>query len=134
MVATLEYRKVCLRPHASLKTVQHISNIGWTVVTLPPYSPDLAPSDFHHFGPMKCGLCGQHFPLYFAFLRAVKQWASSAGADFYEHGMQALVHRCRRCTPMVATMPKNSVLYLRICSIKQCYCAICIYCSFHGNK
>ena len=36
--------------------------------------------------------------------------------------------------PMVVTMSKNSVLWLRICSIKQCYCALCIYCSFHGNK
>jgi len=27
----------------------------------------------------------------------VEQWATSAGADFYERGMQALVHRWRKC-------------------------------------
>jgi glutamine synthetase type III len=27
-----------------------------------------------------------------AVVRAVKQWATSAGADFYKHGMQAVVH------------------------------------------
>ena len=30
-----------------------------------------------------------------AVVRAVKQWATSAGAEFYERGMQALVHRWR---------------------------------------
>jgi len=46
---------------------------------------------------MKDGLRGQHFPSNDAIVRAVKQWANSAGADFYECGMQALVHRWRKC-------------------------------------
>jgi len=46
---------------------------------------------------MKDGLCGQHFPSYNAVVRAVKQWATSAGADFYKRSMQALVHRWRKC-------------------------------------
>jgi hypothetical protein len=41
---------------------------------------------------MKDGLRWQHFPSYDAVVRAVKQRATSAGADFYERGMQALVH------------------------------------------
>jgi len=57
---------------------------------------------------MKDGLCGQHFPSNNADIRAVKQWATSAGANFYECGMQALVHRWQK--PMVVTMLKNSVL------------------------
>jgi hypothetical protein len=44
---------------------------------------------------MKDGLRGQHFPSNDAVVRAVKQWATSAGADFC--GMQALVHRWRKC-------------------------------------
>ena len=63
----------------------------------PPYSPDLALSDFHLFGPMKDGLRGQHFPSNDAAVRAVKRCAISAGADFYECGKQALVHRWRKC-------------------------------------
>jgi hypothetical protein len=46
---------------------------------------------------MKDGLRGQHFPSYDTVVRAVKQWATSAGADFYERGMQALVHRWLKC-------------------------------------
>ena len=85
------------RTHTSLKTVEHTVKLGWTIVPHRPYSPDLAPSDFHLFGPIKDGLCGQHFPSYVTVIWVVKQWATSAGADFYERGMQALVHRWRKC-------------------------------------
>ena len=85
------------RPHTSLKTMEHIANFGWTVLPHPPYSPDFAPSDFHLFGPMKDGLRGQHLPSNNAVVRAVKQWATSTGVDFYECSMQALVHRWRKC-------------------------------------
>jgi hypothetical protein len=46
---------------------------------------------------MKDGLHGQHFPSNGAVKRAVKQWATSAGADFHKHGVQALVHGWRKC-------------------------------------
>jgi hypothetical protein len=85
------------RPHISLKTVKHIVNLGWTVVPHPLYGPDLVPSDFHLFKSMKDGLPGRHFPSYDAIVQAVKQWVTSAGSDFYERSMQALVHRWRKC-------------------------------------
>jgi hypothetical protein len=34
----------------------------WEVLEHPPYSPDLAPSDCHLFGPLKHHLSAQHFP------------------------------------------------------------------------
>jgi hypothetical protein len=77
--------------------VEHIVNLGWTVKPHPLHSPDLAPFDFHLFRPMKFGLRGQHFPSNNAVTRAVKQWATSTGADFSERGMQALVHRWQNC-------------------------------------
>jgi len=59
------------RPHTILKTMEHISNLGWTVVLYPPSCSDLPPSDFHQ-----------------------KQWVASTGTDFYKCSMHALVH-CR---------------------------------------
>jgi histone-lysine N-methyltransferase SETMAR len=56
------------RPHTSLKTTEHIVNLGWTVVPYPLYRPDLAPSDFHLFRSTKDGLRGQHFPSYDAIV------------------------------------------------------------------
>ena len=61
------------RPHTSLKTMEHTANLGWTALPHPPYSPDLAPSDFRLFELMKGGLRGQHFPSNCAVIAAVKQ-------------------------------------------------------------
>ena len=38
------------RPHTAKKTRELIENFGWEVVPYPPYSPDLAPSDYHCLG------------------------------------------------------------------------------------
>ena len=46
---------------------------------------------------MKDGLRGQQFPSNGVVIRAVKQRIISTGAEFYERGMQALVHRWRKC-------------------------------------
>ena len=94
--ATLLLQHDNTRPHTSLKTVEHIVKLGSTVLPHPPYSPDLVPSAIHLFGPMKDGLRGQHFPNN-VVIEAVKQRTNSAGADFYECGMQALVHCWRKC-------------------------------------
>ena len=37
------------RPHTSLVTRQQLRELGWEVLLHPPYSPDLAPSDYHLF-------------------------------------------------------------------------------------
>ena len=80
------------RPQTRLRTVEHITSLGWTVLPHLPYSLNLAPSDFHLFRPMKDGLHGQHFPSNNTIIATVKQWVTSDGTDFYKHDMQALVH------------------------------------------
>ncbi|KYN38915.1 Prominin-like protein [Trachymyrmex septentrionalis] len=37
------------RPHTSLQTRQKLLALGWDVLPHPPYSPDIAPSDYHLF-------------------------------------------------------------------------------------
>ena len=80
------------RPHTSLRTMGNVSILGWTVLQHPQCSPDLVPSDFHLFGPMKCGLHEQHFPSNSAVIAAVKHWVPSADAHFYKCSMQTPVH------------------------------------------
>jgi histone-lysine N-methyltransferase SETMAR len=41
------------RPHTSAHTVDTLQKLRFEVLKHPPYSPDLAPSDFHLFGPLK---------------------------------------------------------------------------------
>jgi hypothetical protein len=70
------------RYHTSLKIVGYIVKLAGVSFLTEPHSPELAPSAFHLFGPMEDGLRGQHFPSNDSVVRAVKQWATSAGADF----------------------------------------------------
>ena len=41
------------RPHVANKTVNKLRKFHWEFLEHPPYSPDLAPSDFHIFNPLK---------------------------------------------------------------------------------
>ena len=41
------------RPHAACQTVTLLQRFGWDIITHPPYSPDLAPNDFHLFSKLK---------------------------------------------------------------------------------
>jgi len=78
--------------HTSLRTVEYTGSLGCSVIQHSPYGLDLASSDFHLFRPMINELHGQHFPSNGTIIAAVKQWVASAGADFYEYGMQVLVN------------------------------------------
>ena len=48
-------------PYTSLVTRQKLLNIGWNVMLHPPYSPDLAPSDYYLFRSLQNYLNGKTF-------------------------------------------------------------------------
>ena len=81
------------RPHTSSKTCNTLLIL---FALYPPYSLDLVHSDFYLFRPMEDGLRG-HVPSNDAVIAAVKQWVTPADADFYEHGVQTLVHCWQKC-------------------------------------
>ena len=49
------------RPYVSLMTRQKLLELGWEVLIHPPYSPDIAPSDFHLFRSLPNSLNGKKF-------------------------------------------------------------------------
>ena len=49
------------RPHAALETCQKIAEVGWEILSHPPYSPDIAPSDYHLFLFLQNFLTGKKF-------------------------------------------------------------------------
>ncbi|GBL96274.1 hypothetical protein AVEN_118801-1 [Araneus ventricosus] len=61
----------------------------------PPYSPDLAPSDFHLFRHLKHHLGGNHYKE--DVKTAVTSWLSEQAAIIYEEGIQNLVVRYDKC-------------------------------------
>jgi transposase len=85
------------RPHTALYPRECTAKFGWTILPHPPYSPDLTPSDFHLFGPIKDGLRGKQFPNTDAVIEAVKKWLSQTDSDFYGARIQRLLERWRKC-------------------------------------
>ncbi|KAJ4443207.1 hypothetical protein ANN_04874 [Periplaneta americana] len=78
---------------ALIVTPQKINTFGWEVLQHLPYSPDLASSDFHLFGPMKKFLVGHRFATDAEVQSIVRRWLYSNRTDFYEQGILKLVPR-----------------------------------------
>jgi histone-lysine N-methyltransferase SETMAR len=78
------------RPHTARLTLQVIQKNGWELLFHPPYSPDLAPSNYNLFGPLKDHLRGHHE----AVQEAVRIWLRGAGTDFYRRGIFQILQHC----------------------------------------
>ena len=52
------------RPHTSPHTGERMATVQWSLLPHGPYSPDLAPPDFHLFGSLKEALRGRCFAKY----------------------------------------------------------------------
>jgi histone-lysine N-methyltransferase SETMAR len=85
------------RPHTARLTLEAINNLGFELLPHPPCSPDLAPSDYHLFGPMKKALGGQKFASDLAVQRSVQQWIEQLATSFFATGIEKLVHRWDKC-------------------------------------
>ncbi|GBN35142.1 hypothetical protein AVEN_185117-1 [Araneus ventricosus] len=64
---------------------------------LPPYIPDLVPSDFHLFRHLKHHVSGNHYNDDENVKTAVTSWLSEQETSFYEEGIQNLVVRYDKC-------------------------------------
>ena len=60
------------------------------LVQHPPYSPDLAPSDFHLFPNMKRHLSGTHYNTYNDVISAADDFLDLQDNTLYENGIKAL--------------------------------------------
>jgi len=85
------------RPHTARRTLETVEQLGLEVLPHPPYSPDLAPSDYHLFGPMKKMLGAQKFASDTEVQSVVCQWLGQQPASFFASGIQKLVDRWDKC-------------------------------------
>lgn len=85
------------RPHTAAKTNEKIQDFRWELFDHPPYSPDLAPSDYFLFLHFKQWLGGQRFETEEGLKNAVVNWFNSQAASFYAEGLKKLVQRYEKC-------------------------------------
>jgi len=62
-----------------------VDSLGLDVLPHPPYSPDLATSDYLLFGPMKKIVGGQKFASDMEVQWAVRQWLVQQPTSFFLH-------------------------------------------------
>ena len=89
------------RPHTAAETVKTINELGWELLPHPPYSPDLAPSDFYLFGPLKEFTRGTKFESDGEVKSAVSDWLKCQSKDFYAEGIHKLVYRWNKCVSLL---------------------------------
>ena len=85
------------RPHTAAHTAETLQKLNFEVLDHPPYSPDLAPSDFHLFGPLKEAIRGCRFTSDEALKEAVHSWLASQPKTFFHEGIKKLEQRWTKC-------------------------------------
>jgi len=85
------------RPHTTHLTINTILQLNWEVLKHPAYSPDLAPSDFHLFGPLKNALRCRRFAADDGVKEAVHDWLRSQPQTFFSNGIKKLTDSWAKC-------------------------------------
>jgi len=75
-------------PHSANQTTATLRSFKWEVFQHPPYSPDLAPSEFHLFGTLKQHLLGECFPDDDTVETAACVWFQQQPQEFYATSFQ----------------------------------------------
>jgi len=83
--------------HTARSVKEAIKELGWEVLPHPPYSPDLAPSDYYLFASMGHALAEQHFADFEQLKNWVIQWFASKDEQFYWRGIHKLPERWEKC-------------------------------------
>ena len=75
------------RPHTSFVTRQKLPQLEWDVLMHPPYSPDLAPSDYYLIRSLKKFLDGKTFTPNEGVKNALYQFFARKDQNFFERGI-----------------------------------------------
>jgi histone-lysine N-methyltransferase SETMAR len=70
-----------------------LRDLQYELLEHPPYSPDLAPSDFFLFPKLKLFLTGQRFSSNQEVITAVERYFADLTKNHYRDGIMALEHR-----------------------------------------
>ncbi|GFN75555.1 apolipoprotein d [Plakobranchus ocellatus] len=78
-------------PHSANLTQQWLQRYGWEILPHPAHNPDLAPSDFHLFGPLKRHLGGMAFETEDYLISELRNWFDNLDVDFFRMGINSLL-------------------------------------------
>ncbi|UYV68588.1 hypothetical protein LAZ67_6000140 [Cordylochernes scorpioides] len=80
-----------------------IKDLGWELLPHPPYSPDLAPSDYHLFTSLGHALKNQEFSNSDILRKWLVDWFDSKGIEIFRQGIRKLPERWSECIEVAAS-------------------------------
>ena len=83
-------------PHVARMTRDTILRLGWETLLHPPYSPDIAPSDYHLFHSLDNHLRGRQFKSLLKVQNALDTFFASRPTKFYRDGIHGLPGRWQK--------------------------------------
>jgi len=99
-----------------------IQKLKWNVLPHPPHSLDLAPSDYHLFGPLKEHLDGKRFRNNEEVIQDVQEWLHWQPKDFFLSSICKLPDHWRKCIAKQGDYVENQ--QFQFWKINQCFCSI----------
>ncbi|XP_020293890.1 histone-lysine N-methyltransferase SETMAR-like [Pseudomyrmex gracilis] len=97
----IKRRKSWCDPGESSQTVAKLNlhpqkSFGWEMMQHPPYSPDLAPSDYHLFRSLQNNVDGHQFDSIEAIRNHLVDFFAHKSQGFYKNGIKALPKRLQQ--------------------------------------
>lgn len=83
--------------HTSTVAMSKIHDLHFQLVPHAPYSPDMAPSDYHLFPKLKTALGGKKFSSNDEVITFVNQYFEDLPESHFKNGITALEHRWEKC-------------------------------------
>ncbi|GFX61640.1 histone-lysine N-methyltransferase SETMAR [Trichonephila clavipes] len=84
------------RPHCARKTLERINGLGWEVLPHPPYSPDIAPTEFHLFRSMQHFLTNKNIQNLDDLKNAIFRYFSEKPINFFRSSVGNLHTRWQK--------------------------------------
>jgi hypothetical protein len=94
------------RSHTAVRTGTLLDHSNWGCLTTPPYSPALAPSDYHLLTYLKNWLRSQRFNNNEELMEGVKTWLN------FDTGIKNLFHDTGTSVPAVTTWKNSLSMYV----------------------
>jgi histone-lysine N-methyltransferase SETMAR len=91
------------RPHVAKTTLLKLQELDLETLCHPPYSPDLAPTDYHFFQALDHFLQGKIFNSKQAVENAFSDFIATRSPDFYAAGINKLPLRWQNCVDSLGT-------------------------------
>uniref|UniRef100_A0A2M4C4G5 Putative mariner mos1 transposase n=1 Tax=Anopheles marajoara TaxID=58244 RepID=A0A2M4C4G5_9DIPT len=78
------------RPHVAKVVKTYLETLKWDILPHPPYSSDIAPSDYYLFRSMSNDLAEQRFHSYEDIKKWIDGWIAAKDEQFYSKGIHKL--------------------------------------------